>query len=165
MWDEIMDFAAQVRPTHALTDSFKPATVVAAGVSVLGAIAADPLVTWSAAIGAVLTVLVPRLIDWYRSIRVAAREEDVADLRAHARAIEEEIRKRVELEGQCKLLKDETSQNRHRINDLMQTIEFMKSQHEALKHGVGTLKTKVRVLTTPDPDAPEPGTDEFDIHK
>ncbi len=154
MWSEIMDFAA--RPSHGITDAFKPSATVAASISVLGAVVADPIIAWSAALAAVGTTLVPRLIDWYRQGREVKRAADLADLKAHAEAIEEEIRRRVELEGECRQLKAEISQNRHRVNDLEQQIIFMKAATQKLD-------SKVQILTTPDPDAPEPGTDEHSI--
>ena len=145
MWNELMDFAAS-RPTHAISDAFRPATAVAAGVAVVGFVASDPVVLLSGILTAFGTAVFPKLIDWYRDSRAAKREADLADLKAHAEAIEEEVRRRVELEGQCNQLKAETAANRHKIKDLEQQIVFMKAAQ-------AKTDDKVKILTTPDPDA------------
>jgi septal ring factor EnvC (AmiA/AmiB activator) len=163
MWDEIMEFAA--RPSHGLTDSFKPASSVAASISVLGAVVADPIIAWSAAIAAVGTTLVPRLIDWYRQGRAVKLAADLADLKAHAEVIAEEIGKRLELEAKVKSQDAEIADNRHKLRDLEQANNFMRAELEALRMGQAKLNTQVKRIVTPDPDAPEPGTDEHAVQK
>ncbi len=150
MWDEFMELAS--RPIHGLTDAFRPLSLVATGVAGVGAIASDSSVAWYGFAACLTTVVIPVCIDAYRKAKAVQREQWAADLALDTEKYAEEVRKRVEIEAECRQLQAETARNRHRINDLEQQIVFMKAATEKIDN-------KVKRITTPDPDAPEPATD------
>jgi hypothetical protein len=144
-----------------LAAAINPLANFGVGVSLFGAVASDGYVVWSG----VAVALVAVGLDGYRKWRTSKRAEDAADAADHIRMLELEVIRRVQFEDKANRLEVETQRNRHKIAEQEQVITFMRAEMEAIRKGVGKLGSQVKRIVTPDPDAPEPGTDEHATQK
>lgn len=129
---------------------------VSTGFAVFGAITEERALSFVAAAVSVGAVLVPRLVDWYRAIATARRVEHAADLQLSQDILAEEVRKRVELEAECKSLREEISATRHKLRGQEQTIANLTAQLTLLNSSVSKLDSKVAAISPPD-GSPAPG--------
>ena len=105
-----------------LVMSWKGIADLAAGASVTAAFVGEAPLAIAASVVAVGSIVVPRILDWFKQMREVARQEHIRDVQSDSQLLQSEVVRRLQTEA---VLRD----NQQRIKDLEAKLASFSCPH------------------------------------